>query len=437
MITILRVFMNKTFSFLLLIVLFSCSSVPKSDSNYHSFDDALEIGIQKIGNDLPEGSDIAVLDFKADNPNLSSYIIEEMYDKLINSGKLSIMERSRINTIKMEVGYQLTGEVDDNEIINIGHQLGANYVVTGEISFSGEAYRLRIFAIDVEKGRRVASSSLNINSNDKQVNYLITLTNENDRLKGFISVETKPSVGNISIATGNLELSVLSSCLVFFDFGNFFEEINLPSSGTIPINNINPGFYSIILEYNDYTFQRIGFNILPGETTNLSLGYRSGPAPYFPPVSKIKSLNTTTHDGSPEWLNVIPPEDSIWGINENKDRYTAEKNAYVSIARQLSTSIEARYESDEDGLPIWEESFVKTKNISDVAQASEIFNVSYDTKNKLFWVLAGLSKSDAKAALSNVIDSEAAPFAEFKADEALKMLDAQLTKNEKPVAVRE
>ena len=187
MVNILRLLkefvMNKVFSVLSLIIFFSCSSISKSDSNYHSFDEALEIGIEKIENDLPEGSDIAVLDFKSDSQNLSSYIIEEMYDKLINGGKLAIMERSRTDAIKMEVGYQLSGEVDDNEIISIGHQLGANYVVTGQIVFSGEAYRLRIFAIDVEKGRRVASSSLNIKSNDRQINYLLSSkTNENTQI---------------------------------------------------------------------------------------------------------------------------------------------------------------------------------------------------------------------------------------------------------------
>ena len=151
-------------------VLFSCSTVP----NYLSFDEALENALNRVENDLPEGSDIAILDFKSDNPNLSSYIIEELYDKLVNNRKLSIMERSRIDTIAIEVGYQLSGEVDDKEIISIGHQLGADYVVTGQITFSGEAYRLRVFAIDIEKGRRIASSSLNINSNDRQINYLLS-----------------------------------------------------------------------------------------------------------------------------------------------------------------------------------------------------------------------------------------------------------------------
>lgn len=163
----------KKICMILTLIICACSTAPK----YLSFDDALGTGIQKIGNDLPEGTQVAILDFKSDNEILSSYIIEELYDKLINLRKLVIMERSRTNIIAMEVGYQLSGEVDDNQIINIGKQLGADYVVTGQIIFSGEAYRLRVFAIDIENGRRAASSSLNINQNDKQITYLLGNTN--------------------------------------------------------------------------------------------------------------------------------------------------------------------------------------------------------------------------------------------------------------------
>ena len=182
------------------LIICSCSTSPK----YLSFDDALGTVTQKIQNDLPEGAQVAILDFKSDNENLSSYIIEEMYDKLINFGKLVIMERSRTNTMAMEVGYQLSGEVDDNEIVRIGHQLGADFVVTGQITFSGEAYRLRVFAIDIEKGRRVASSSLNINPNDRQINHLLTTrTVDNTR-----TIETNPNIRNneevLSIAVQNL-----------------------------------------------------------------------------------------------------------------------------------------------------------------------------------------------------------------------------------------
>ena len=197
--------MNKILVLLALIIC-SCSTTPK----YLSFDDALEIGMQKIENDLPEGAQVAILDFKSDNENLSSYIIEEMYDKLINFGKLSIMERSRTNSIAMEIGYQLSGEVDDNEIISIGHQLGADYVITGQITFSGEAYRLRVFVIDIEKGRRIASSSLNINPNDKQINYLLTA--ESNKVTNTVNDELKLyNIGDIGPAGG----------IVFYDKGAY------------------------------------------------------------------------------------------------------------------------------------------------------------------------------------------------------------------------
>jgi TolB-like protein len=174
---------------ILILVICSCSTT----SNYYSFDNALETGSERIQIDLPEDSKVAILDFKSDNENLSSYIIEEMYDKLINFGKLVIMERSRTDTIALEVGYQLSGEVDDNEIVKIGHQLGADYVVTGEIAFSGEAYRLRVFAIDIEKGRRVTSTSLNINRNDRQINHLISIKTTTHSWNGIWNNATEES----------------------------------------------------------------------------------------------------------------------------------------------------------------------------------------------------------------------------------------------------
>jgi TolB-like protein len=195
--------MKKIYVILALIIC-SCSTAPK----YLSFDNALETGIQKIGNDLPEGIEVAILDFKSDNENLSSYIIEEMYDKLVNFGKLSIMERSRTDTIALEVGYQLSGEVDDKEIIEIGKKLGADYVVTGQLTFSGEAYRLRIFAIEIKNGRRVASSSLNINRNDRQITYLLEnrtgTTDDPNSLSGFwVNSESNADECNIVFLSGN------------------------------------------------------------------------------------------------------------------------------------------------------------------------------------------------------------------------------------------
>jgi hypothetical protein len=191
-------------------------------------------------------------------------------------------------------------------------------------------------------------------------------------------------------------ISVLSTCLVFLDFENFSEQVNVPASGTIPVDNINPGFYSIYLLYNDYASQYIKFEIFPGKTTILNLAYRSGPAPHFPPVSTIQSRTITTQDGKPEWYSFRDkPEGDIWGMGTGNDRYIAEKVAYSEIASQLNPIVlETLYERP-DGSQV-DETLLITRNIARVASLSKILYVSYDPRKRIFWALAGLNRSDAE-----------------------------------------
>jgi hypothetical protein len=46
-----------------------------------------------------------------------------------------------------------------------------------------------------------------------------------------------------------------------------------------------------------------------------------------------------------------------------------------------------------------------------------------------------MKKADAKSAAEKILWNQEAAFAEFKAQQALQMLDAQLAKNEKPLQV--
>jgi hypothetical protein len=49
-----------------------------------------------------------------------------------------------MQTLNAETAYQLSGEVDDNSIQSIGQKTGAEYIITGTISGSGDLYRLRL-----------------------------------------------------------------------------------------------------------------------------------------------------------------------------------------------------------------------------------------------------------------------------------------------------
>jgi hypothetical protein len=52
------------------------------------------------------------------------------------------------------------------------------------------------------------------------------------------------------------------------------------------------------------------------------------------------------------------------------------------------------------------------------------------SKDGTWWVLASYPKDAAKNELANVIENESSRYADFKAKEALKMLDTQLDKQQ-------
>jgi hypothetical protein len=52
-----------------------------------------------------------------------------------------------------------------------------------------------------------------------------------------------------------------------------------------------------------------------------------------------------------------------------------------------------------------------------------------------WWYLVEYKKSDAKAAVASILNSQEAQYAQFKASQALDLLDSQLAKSEKPARV--
>jgi hypothetical protein len=149
----------------------------------------------------------------------------------------------------------------------------------------------------------------------------------------------------------------------------------------------------------------------------------------------------------PPWLNDFPPEDAIWGIgsakqsSEQMSMTTAEVRARTSIARQLNTRVENMFtDYNRDAGTLGDQASLSLQEDVSRLVTSMQLNGSkpiqrWKAPDNTWWYLVEYTKADAQAAIKNVIDSEAAQFAEFKTDQALKMLDAQLAKNEKPELV--
>jgi hypothetical protein len=98
---------------------------------------------------LPRDSVIAVLSVYSSDSNTSEYIIGELEYNLVNSGRFRIVDRRRLDQIRTEQNFHLSGEVSDASAISIGNMLGANIVILGEITGSGQNQRLILRAFDV------------------------------------------------------------------------------------------------------------------------------------------------------------------------------------------------------------------------------------------------------------------------------------------------
>ncbi|MDR3019490.1 MAG: LPP20 family lipoprotein [Treponema sp.] len=150
---------------------------------------------------------------------------------------------------------------------------------------------------------------------------------------------------------------------------------------------------------------------------------------------------------TPEWLNDFPPEDALWGIgtarqsSESMSMTTAEARARVAIARQLNTKVQAMFtDYNLDAGNVGNQA--STSMQEDVSRSVTNMDVSgarpvkrWKAPDGTWWYLVEMKKSDAKNGVASILGNQEAQYAQFKAQQALDMLDHQLAKNEKPMQV--
>jgi len=156
--------MKTVFSFIALSILafllLTCISQPTNNSaSGLSLDSALYESAMYFIDRLPNGAKIALVPFDTPTGRLSDYILEEMWNFFENSNKFTMVDRRNLARIETEIRHQYeTGRVNENEIVSITRQHGAEILVYGQIVSFGSGsseYRITSYATDIEK----ASSS--------------------------------------------------------------------------------------------------------------------------------------------------------------------------------------------------------------------------------------------------------------------------------------
>jgi TolB-like protein len=113
---------------------------------------------EKFIESLPEKSVIAVLNISSSDKETAVFIMDELEFRLADSKKFKIVDRKSLDAVRSEQKFQVSGEVSDESARSIGNMLGANIVITGNISGAGSSRRLTLKALDVETAEIVSTA---------------------------------------------------------------------------------------------------------------------------------------------------------------------------------------------------------------------------------------------------------------------------------------
>ena len=70
------------------------------------------------------------------NVNAAEIMTEELTSALHQSGRYTVIERSQLDVVLKEMGFQMTGAVDPAKAVKAGKLLGAQYVVIGKVTLA-------------------------------------------------------------------------------------------------------------------------------------------------------------------------------------------------------------------------------------------------------------------------------------------------------------
>jgi TolB-like protein len=106
--------------------------------------------------ELKKDSTIAVISISSNNSELAIFAIDELEFQLVTAKQFTIVDRKTLDTVRSEQNFQLSGDVSDQSAVSIGNMLGANIVITGNITGTGNTQRLTLKALDVKTAQIVS-----------------------------------------------------------------------------------------------------------------------------------------------------------------------------------------------------------------------------------------------------------------------------------------
>jgi len=159
---------------LTVILYIGCASSSKPMEGLVSLEKALEGAVEDLGLRVHGKTEIVIAAIDTSLAGVSDFISDELAGLLVSSGNFIILERGNaLKAINTEHEFQMSGLVNDESAVGIGHYLGAKVVLTGTFNRFADFNQLRVRAIDVETSQILTLYNIRILPNDRLLANII------------------------------------------------------------------------------------------------------------------------------------------------------------------------------------------------------------------------------------------------------------------------
>jgi hypothetical protein len=115
-----------------------------------TLDGAVERAARYVEGKVDSGTKVSVVNIEADAPYHPISVINTLSAKLVNQGKVMVIEWQNRDVLQDVIRFQQSGAVSDETAAELGQILGVDSIIIGSITPQGRKDRLHIRVIDVE-----------------------------------------------------------------------------------------------------------------------------------------------------------------------------------------------------------------------------------------------------------------------------------------------
>ena len=172
---------------------------------------ALKETAEQFSASLKAKSVVAIIGIYSQSSELSDFMMDELTLQFVRLKKITIADRANLEAIKKEMNFQLSGEVGDESIQQLGAKIGAETVIQGGLKRLGRSstYILTIRALNVKTAAISDMYRVNLTLSDIEMSMLGENVTFKPSRKSYSSGGTK----------GKTQMSVTSIGLQNLVFG--------------------------------------------------------------------------------------------------------------------------------------------------------------------------------------------------------------------------